>query len=281
MSEKNGIDKAREMAEQLKQERAVKEEQDKKEMSVVLQDMKAISENAELAKMYADNATVGADNLEQLKLPVLKTFDIGRTKSRLLDGSLPNDGWYFYNPTREQIQNPICHILSISGGYRPKDQNGRLKFTQLMSGVIVNDNKYIPFLMYVKGLSLSYMWEFAKQAAVYTKQKPIPIPMFALSVKLHTGRVEGKDDHGNPTMVLVTTRYEIMSHEDGSPVLVTDPGEFQYLRDHVAMVEELHQKLIDKSDAGEAEEILMGASTPAVEPTGPDKEPVNPSDVPF
>ena len=213
-------------------------------------DMKSITENEKLTKMYNDSASVGASNLAS-QTPLLKVHSVGKsTTNELADGSEPNDGWFFYKPTGEQFETVSCHILSISRGFRSEgvsidEATGKKKsvFNQIISGVITNDGELKPFMMYITGLKLSYMWEFSKVISKFTKMRPVSIPMFALSVTLTSEQI--KNSYGKSWII----NFDYVKNKDKSPVVVGDQGEFQYLKDSVGLVEETINSLIASKTA--------------------------------
>ena len=236
----DGEKKFKEMGEKLKNDTREAVETEKKETAIALSNLDAIRKNAELAKMYSESAQVGAENLSG-ELPLLKVHAVGKsTKNELSDGTEPKDGWFFYKPTGEQFETVRCHILTISRGFRAEGMEKKEIFNQVMGGVIIDNGEMKPFVMYMTGLKLSPMWEFGKSVSKYTKMKPVPIPMFALTVNLTTEKVANA--YGKSWIV----RFELeKNEEDGSPVLVMDQGEFQFLKDSTEMVEETITSLIE------------------------------------
>ena len=217
-----------------------------KEMNSAIQ---IISKNNELMKMYKDNAKVGSDNLGGSS-PLLKVHTAGKSSNNeLADGSEPNNGWFFYKPTREQFENITCHILTISKGFRTKgfEENKDDVFNQIVSGVITNNNSTKPFILYLTGLKLAKMWDFGKEASAYTNMRPVPVPMFALTVKLST--VKEKTKYGNVWLI----DFEIVKDESGMPKVLTDEGEFVYYRDMVSTAEDMVSSL---TNARSTEEMV-------------------------
>ncbi len=211
--------------------------EDKKRADAYLQ---LLDDNPGLKEMYQQNAGLGAKNLGG-EGPLLKIHTTGKsTTNKLKDGSDPTDGYFFYKPTKEQFDEINCHILTISRGYRADGFQGKKDvFHQIMAGVITGGDKVKPFIMYMTGKKLQPMWNFGKEAGQYTKQGPVPIPMFALNVKLTTEQV--KTPYGNSWIV----NFTIVRGETGFPVVVTDMDFFNYLKDHVGMVESTIQNLIE------------------------------------
>lgn len=268
--------KFRETGEKLKAESKKSEEVDKKNTEIALNNLAQIRQNSELAKMYQESSKVGADNLSG-ELPLLKVHAVGKsTKNELSNGDEPNDGYFFYKPNGEQFKEIRVHVLTISKGFRAEGMEKKMIFNQVMGGVILDGTEMKPFVMYFTGLKLQPMWDFGKQASKYTKMKPVPIPMFALTVKMTTEKVA--NNYGKSWII----NFEIEKTEDGSPLLVMDPGEFQYLKDNAELVEDTIASLIDAKAVKEDEddglvreaETVFGASAPK-------NDPENPDDIPF
>ena len=247
-------------------------------MEEVKRDLATVQGNPELAKMYAESASVGADNLSG-EMPLLKIYTANKTKNaELADGTRPNDGWFFYKPTQQQFETITAHILTISRGFRAEgmvnQKTGKRdapKFNQVMGGVIDTGDRLLPFVMYFTGLKLQNLWDFGKEAGKYTKGKVgLPIPMFALTVKMSTDTVEGS--YG-PVWVV---KFEIVKGENDMPVVVTDPQVFGTLRRGVVKLEDMIASIIDAKSTEEAVETVE-TGDPAEAPT----EQVSPDDIPF
>lgn len=217
----------------------------------------AFEGDPELAELYQNNAMVGADNLGA-SLPLLKVHSTGKSNSQLEDGTEPDDGAFFYSPTKQQFETVDCHILTISRGFEApslEDKN-RLIFNQLMSGVIVNDGLNLPFITYFTGLKLERLWNFGKEAAQYTRKRPIGIPMFALTVRLTTEKIDhAKSDKYGKAWVI---NFEILKEHNGYPSLVTDKGKFQFLLENVATVEDMIQQIIASKSSEDGFEQVEG-----------------------
>lgn len=276
-----GHDKFKEVGEKLKADQAEKEEKQLQAKEQVLNQLAELRNNPELAKMYQDSSKMGAENLGG-ESPLLKVHATGRsTKNELADGSEPKDGNFFYKPTGEEFDSIDCHILTISKGFKAEglqQQDGSKKevFNQILGGVIINDGELRPFIIYFTGLKLSYLWEFGKAAAKYTRAKPVSIPMFALTVRLTTEKKA--NNYGKSWIV----KFEILKNEDGTPQLVMDPGEFQYLKDNVETTQELIASVVASKAAKDDEdnEAHVTSLKGDVVDADPGEE-VNLDDVPF
>lgn len=250
-----GFEKAKEVANKLHVEKAQQELESVEKRQQALNSLATLHDNTDLAKMYTDSATVGADNLSG-ELPQLKIYAAGRSTAELADGSKPHDGWFFYKPTQEEFETLRCHILTISKGFRApgmadkKTGKTEEKYNQIVGGLIIDGSDYKPFIMYFTGTKLQNLWDFGKAAHTYTRAKPVPIPMFVLTVKLST--VTQKNEYGESWLA----KFEIEKNEDGSPVLILDPGRFQFLKDSVEMVEETITNLVSARTSVEVAEKL-------------------------
>ncbi len=211
----------------------------------------------ELAQLYTENAEVGAANLGG-ELPQLKIHSVGKSSTNeLAEGGEPKDGWFFYSATAEQFEKPVCHILNISRGYRADGLEGKKDvFHQLVGGVIVDGKTFKPFIFYFTGTKLNKLWDFGTEAGKYKRLKPVPIPMFALFVELGTEKYEttkfGK--------VWVPT-FKILKTESGFPLIVTDAGEFNFLKDSALSIEDTMNSIIKNTETTSTEEIPLGQST--------------------
>jgi hypothetical protein len=224
-----------------------------------------LDNNEALAKLYQENANIGAENLG-MQLPILKVHTVGRSENELVNGNQPHDGWFFYQPTQEQFELLDCHIMVISRGFRA-DGWGEKKnvFHQIMGGVIVDGNEYKPFVFYFTGTKLSNLWEFGKAARPYTKRKPVPIPMFAMTVRLTTEQV--RTDNGKVWVV----KFQLLKNEAGWPVLVTDEGKFIFLRDQAQQMEDMVENLVtmqmtESTPLGQANQTRAVQTIDAQEP---------------
>ena len=208
-----------------------------------------VQNNPELVNLYRANATLGAENLGG-ELPLLKVHITGKsTKNILANGELPLDGWFFYKPTKEDFDEIQCHILTISKGFRSEDLQKRQKFNQIMAGTIITDEGLKPFVMYFTGKKLSNLWAFGKEASRFTKSRSLPIPLFAMTVKLTTEKVDN-GDLGHSWIVV----FEIVKNPDGTPVVVTDIPLFKKLKEEFEVVDTMIGNLIESKSTEEVVE---------------------------
>lgn len=236
----SGIDKARETAQRLKGENEQAKKSEAVREAEIKNSLAVLANNSNLAKMYNDSASVGSENIGGESLPLLKVHSAGRSQNNLLlNGDEPHNGYFFHKTTQEEFKEVECHVLTISEGFRADGvENKKNVFNQILAGVVVNEGKFIPFLMYFTGMKLSNLWDFGKEASKWTKAKPIGIPLFAMKVKLTTR----KEVDGAKSWFVVD--FEIIKDESGIPILVTDEALFTVLRDNVDKVKATISKLI-------------------------------------
>ena len=214
--------------------------------------MVSVQQNERMSKMYQDSAKVGSENIGS-SLPMLKIHSTNKSiGNELDDGAEPNNGWFYYSKTQEQFETVVCHILTISKGFRAdgmmdKKTGEKRKnvWNQILGGVIMNGDNPKPFIAYFTGIKLNNLWEFGKNANKYTHAKPLPIPMFALTVELTTEQV--KHSFGSSPIM----KFKILKTKTGGPKVVTDEGKFVFLRDLVGSVEDTISSLIDSKSTEE------------------------------
>lgn len=253
----NGLEKAQEAVNKIKGV-AVEETKIARE-EYVEKALETIEAGSDLAKMYNEARDMGAKNLGG-SLPMLKIHTTNKSLgNELATGGEPKDGWFFYTATQEQFENPVCHILTISKGFRAEGMvdnktglKGELKFNQILGGLINDNGNYKPFLMYFAGKRLNNLWDFGKEASKYTHAKPLSIPLFALSVKFSTEKV--KTDYGPVSVV----KFDIVKNDKGFPVVIMDSGKFVFVRDMVESMEEQIAGLIATKYTEESVQVTKG-----------------------
>lgn len=246
-------DKAREVANKYRSEKEEKEAIEAKDVEVAKTQLAEIQANSNLAAMYNESANVGAANIGGSSLPILRVHAAGKsTSNESEDGGEPKDGSFYYKPTKEDLGDEIdVHILTISRGYKTEPMEGSQKeytFNQLIGGIIGNDK---PFVMYFNGTKLQNLWNFGKEASQYTRRKPVAFPMFSLKIRLSTRKGE-KGQYAAPWIV----DFKIMRTEEGQPELILDEGEFQYLKENVATMEETIANVIEATELKQTDASL-------------------------
>jgi len=269
---KSSYEKLREASQKLKgevKEEKMEEKSEPTTKEAMVGPLAVLKQSSEMMKMYGESAKLGSENLSG-SLPMLKIHTANKSlKNELVNGGEPHDGWFFLTVNQEEFQNPVCHILSVSRGFRAEGMvdsktgtKGKDQFNQIMGGVIVDGKNYKPFVMYFTGLKLSRLWEFGKEINKYTNMKPVGIPMFALSVKLSTAKVS--HSYGSSYVV----DFEVIRDENHLPKLITDQGEFVFLRDMVESVETTIESLISARSTEDNIQTVKSGSDPMIDNQG-------------
>lgn len=164
-------------------------------------------------------------------------------------------GRFFHTGTRIQYDSPEVNILYIKEAYLPKFQKPDETALNYVIGGIVRDDSKAPFIMYIKGMSLSSFFEFKTDVARVTGNKQQPIPLYALIVKM-TKEVKESKGFGKVNAV----KLAIVRSENGFPMVETDKDTIMWLKDGYARVKSSINSLVEKRDEDEAvqENVIEG-----------------------
>lgn len=259
------------------------------EKQIIKKGFSTIQQNKKLVELFKANANVGTENLVG-RVPLLKVHSVGRSSTNILaDGREPEDGHFYYAPQQRDLGDSInCHILTVSKGFRTEGlKNQKNVFNQIMGGLIIDDGKYLPFLMYFSGKKLRFLWDFGKEAAEWTRAKPIPIPMFALTVNLSTKKE--KTDYG----FIWVVEFKILKDNNKMPLVIGNESLFssvrEKVRDVVKMIDQIIEvKQLPDEENGEVQEKEVEKeedeaviSEEEAKELEKNEEKVDPKDIPF
>jgi hypothetical protein len=183
-------------------------------------------------------------------LPILKVFVTNKSTQTLADGKEPNNGWFFYTPTREQYEMIHCHILKISRGFRMPgmaDDKGEVKnkWNHIVSGIILNDEPK-PFWLFVSGQArVQRLWSFEKELKEFNNAG---MPTFPLIIKLTTEKV------ANPTKgksAATVVNFEVEKEDNGIPQSIKTKEEYMNLRQKVHEQEKYINEYIERKEVVE------------------------------
>jgi hypothetical protein len=291
-----GKEKLDEQMQKLKDEKAEKEAVELANKAQIRSELAKISPNDELAKMMAQDAMLGSENLRGAALPVMKVTAAGKSSNFLENGKRAADGLFYYSPLKEEFETLTVNILTVSRGFYliPPSKEGEdvkePKFNQVVGGVFEYQGSLKPFVMFFQGKKWKALNDFTKEASQYTHMKPIPIPMFSLSVTLTVSQ-EDNETHGG---YLHIVDFAIEKSENGMPMIVTDAKQYGYLRSAIVKAQDLIEGYITANEVAdprgnkEKAATVTTASTPVEEVI--DDEPdaddgketeVAPDDIPF
>lgn len=286
----------------------LREENEKKQIEKQQADQRAVeaipkrdlaADNERLREMMKQDAQQQTEEDGGLQ-PWLKVFDSARSTYSLRDGSAPHHGFFFYQPEEVEIEEPLVHILTISRGFRMegmKDKDGKIKypFTQIISGVWIDEGKLKPFWTSIQGMKrLNALWEFRNELS---KKARGGISKFALVIRMKTKREVFKDDTGTDRVSQIIT-FNFIEDENKNLEIVRDietytflkakrEEEKQHLEDYIARKEVVLEKvqpiestLADAKGATvEGDSVIVQPDPP--EPPTPPTEAVSADDIPF
>jgi len=164
-------------------------------------------------------------------------------------------GNFFHTGTRLQYASPEVNILYIKEAYLPKFQKPDETALNYVIGGIIRDETKAPFIMYIKGMSLSSFFEFKADIARVTGNKQQPIPLYALIVKM-TKDVKESKGFGKVN----TVKVAILRSDSGFPMVETDKDTIMWLKDGYARVKSSINSLVEKRDEDETvqENVIEG-----------------------
>jgi len=202
-------------------------------------EMKSLVLPENIRMFFNENAGVGTENISSGALPQLKITE-ANSKNLLQNGNFSTPGQLYYSPTKEEFPSVLCSLLAVSRGFytttkeldgetlkRNEDGTLKLKFTQLVGGMILANQT--PFVTFVSGTRLDFMWQFGKEVKLYTKNTP----MFAFEVLLSTQKVETKWGFNS------VIKYELTKDEEGNPSFIRNLATLEYLKKAVDLVKEM------------------------------------------
>lgn len=216
--------------------------------------------DAEVLQVFKEDAEKGMDGIGGTKFPTLRVYVEGWSNSELPDGSKPQDGNFFYDFTQEEMPEVHAHILAVSGGYyaKPYREGNKPVYTQLLSGVMFGDMR--PFIMYMSGFHLSFMWEFfGQKVRPFTKGR-VPVPMYALQIRMFTKKVANRDGK-----MINAIHYEVIKNDDGTPVVVNDPELIVALRNYQSQVLDLNKRIVQSRSNDQDQVVVDEVPHPAEE----------------
>jgi hypothetical protein len=194
----------------------------------------------EVAEFFTNNASVGSDNLSS-SLPQLKVTE-ANSKNEGVDDKRVAAGNFYYAPTKQAFKELEVSILTISRGFYALDnsEQPKPKFNQMVGGMILESN--LPFVMFVSGTRLENMWNFGKDIKPLTKAKPVPVPMFALKVKLSL------DEYQSQKGINHVVVYDLVKDKEGKIQIITDSELLRALRSSVDSLDDVFESFIEQKE---------------------------------
>jgi hypothetical protein len=232
-----------------------------------------------VAKMFQEDAKMGLEDVNLAgTTPQIKLTD-KQSETILMDGRRATVGRYYYTLTKEEAESMDVHILYMRNADLPSYTKKELKLNIVVAGVLVETK--LPFILYVKGLSLRQMWNLQKEINSFVSHPKYPIPMYALGIRLKT-EVRESRDFGKQTVM----SFELIRTESGQPMIETNQEMLKKLRATVESAKEMVNKGVELSlrewnqnhPDENTEKVIQGETLPPAETI--DVEDVS-KDVPF
>lgn len=184
-------------------------------------------DNKELAQMFEADAGLGTEEMgDGGRTPILTLLSSqsGPIKEgeQDCDGNDLKIGNYFHSETRKQYKTLEVSILYIKEARLPVYQKPEELALNYVIGGVIRDETKAPFIMYVKGMSLSAFFDFKNDIARLKSH----VPMYALIVELTTDKKES-GSWGKVNTIKMSVKYD----KNGSLMVETDVDTVKWLRD--------------------------------------------------
>lgn len=204
--------------------------------------------DSEVLALFKDDAQLGMEDMGQGgSIPILTLLgansNVIKNDEKDTSGNDLKIGRFFHSETRIQYEKLEANILYIKEAQLPKFQKpGEFGLNYVIGGIIRDESK-APFIMYIKGMSLSSFFAFKTDLQKLTSNKQQPIPMYALIVRIEK---EVKESKGFGKVN--TTKLTIVRSENGFPMIETDKDALMWLRSGYERVKGSINSLLEKRD---------------------------------
>lgn len=231
--------------------------------------------DSEVLALFKDDAQLGMEDMGQggsTPLLTLLSSQSNLIKNDEKDAS-GNDlkiGRFFHSETRIQYENLEANILYIKEAQLPKFQKPDELALNYVIGGIIRDESKAPFILYIKGMSLSSFFAFKTDVQKLTSNKQQPIPMYALIVRIEK---EVKESKGFGKVN--TAKLNIVRSENGFPMIETDKDALMWLRAGYERIKGSINSLLENRDETETSIDTSSAVDGQVEDEGSDDLPFN------
>lgn len=218
-----GYKKARAITDQIKKEREEREAGQQTGLAMAKKALAAAGLSPEAMAYAEKHASTGVDDLNTgVSVPQLRIHSVGvSTKNVLADGSEPSDGQIYHTGLQEAWDEVDVILLSIKKCRleQEDEQSGTtvMKAHYLLAGM--TEETFEPFVIYVKGMSYSKIWELEDQLKPYVTKRPGGIPLSMLKIRIssekqvvETGKYKGQKKN--------VFKFSLIMHPSGQfPVL--------------------------------------------------------------
>lgn len=202
----------------------------------------------ELKALFSQDAQVGVEDMGTSgKMPMLVMLSSQSTAIKEDEkddaGKDLKIGRFFHSETRKQYDSIEANILYIKEAYLPKYQKPDETSLNYIIGGIIRDETKAPFIMYIKGMSLSSFFNFKTDIQRVVSNKQQPVPMYALIVEISK---EVKDSQGFGKVN--TIKLSLKRDKNGLLLIETDVPTIMWLKDGYGRVKESVTNLLDTKE---------------------------------
>jgi len=273
MTEKTGIEKARETAARIKG-------------TINTEESKAITHYGVSPEALAfmkrkAREDRGVEVNEGGSLPMLTLIQNDEFSGEIAHKADPIPGAYYYKPKQIQIENPVVNIVYIRECKLDTQFQGvvtKNKSHYLIAGIL--DETKDPFVMYIKGLSYGEVaieeTSLMTQTREWRKHPENPIPLYLFRIQLGSSKKES--DWGKKRV----TTYLMLKDENGLPQIVTDMDMMEVLDASVDSSKRIIDGIIERNHSGQiTKDVTYADADAALIGSEPEGEVGGHSDFPF
>jgi hypothetical protein len=196
--------------------------------------------SSEVMDVFKEDAKAGLEDVNLSgTIPQIKLTH-KQSDTKLMDGSSATPGKFFYTMTKEEASTVDVHILYMRNADLPSFNKANLQLNIVLAGMIAETK--LPFIMYVKGLSLRPMWDLQKEINSFVSHPNRPIPMYALVIRLSTQIRESKE-YGKQTVM----QFDILRDEKGNPAIETNMEIIQKIKQQLVNAKEMVNRGVELS----------------------------------
>lgn len=224
----------------------------------------------ELLKSYHENADAGSENLGGAMMPILKIIQKDAEDYETVDGVEAKVGQFYHTSNKKVYDNPEVSIVYIENCKLPKYQTttGELQYTVLVIGYILEDNS--PFMMYVKGKSLSGFFNWQKSLSGF--KSVLNIPMYAFVNVLSSTKEQ--NDYGK----FYVLGIDVAKDKKTGVKIISDPKVANTLKEAIPTAKKATRMAIDIANgeiSSETQEDLNKVTPKIAESVEVDEEDIN------
>jgi hypothetical protein len=214
----------------------------------------AVKDEAVLA-MFKEDSKADMGDIDGGELVPQLKLTHKQSENELMDGNLARPGKYYHTATKEQYDDLQVNLLYIKKTEMMRFDKSGTQLTYIVGGIIREKN--VPFIMYVKGISLGQLFEYMKKINEYMSHPDMPIPMYALVTRLST--VDRDSKYGK----VKAMNFEVVKNDKNQPVIETDMKTITMFKEGIPKIKGAIDRMLSKDSRQEdtyEESILRGDS---------------------